>query len=132
MHRLSVVQALSLWMLLEDALHGCASYGRDVAEIYVFQLMSSNPRAEKDRRPGEHTRRLRATSAIVEAEGMAAYLDASQTLHDLLVHFAEERRAIVEIESWQNGAWAFVRLGAWMKEVEETHRWHVRVRAQGA
>ena len=135
MHRLSIVQVLSLWMSLEDAFHGSGSYGGDVAEICVFRLMSSNPLAERSREMQAHAwakarqGMMRGTTSIVEVEGNAAYLEASETLYNLLVHFAKERCAIVEIEVYQPvGGWTFVEVGVWMKKVEETQRWHVRVR----
>jgi len=129
MHRLSIVQALSLWMSLEDALHGRANYGGDVAEIYVYRLMSSKPLADEYRsRLGQSQDLARVTTGIVGIEGKAAYLEASEILHNLLVYFAEKRHASIGIETYRYGAWTFVEIGEWMKAVEETHRWHVQVR----
>jgi len=42
---MSMVQALSVWMELEDALHGENGYGGDTAEIYIYRFMAYRPGA---------------------------------------------------------------------------------------
>lgn len=62
MHRLSLVQALSLWSDLDDAYYGKSGFGGEVAEIYAYRLMpyapmvaeslhASDGEAPKKRRP---------------------------------------------------------------------------------
>jgi hypothetical protein len=127
MHRLSLVQALSLWSDLDDAYYGKACFGSDVAEIYVHRLMPNSPLGDEFIANGPRTK-----GGIVEQEGMRVLREASDTFRNLLAHFAEERDAIVEIEDRVNDAWEFVDASAYFKSCTETdrhqdHRYHVRV-----
>ena len=112
MHRLSMVQALSLWRSLDDAYYG-HGYDGHVAEIYVYRLKPSSPGSERNR-----------NSASARAE----CLEANESLHNLLAHFAKERDAKIEIESYEGGSWTYVEMGDWLKTWGEDHRFHVRVR----
>lgn len=122
MHRLSIVQALSLWKSLEDALAGKANYGGKVAEIYVYRCMVRSPMAEKYLDSNSKT-----GSGMGRSEAIKYIREANESFHNLLVHFAEERDARIEIEVYEGGSWVFKELGAWFKAWEEGHRWHVRV-----
>jgi hypothetical protein len=128
MHRLSLVQALSLWSDLDDAYYGKSCFGSEVAEIYVHRLMPHSPIAEEFMNSGP-----RSKGGIIEQEGMRAMREASDTFRNLLAHYAKERHAIVEIEDRVNDAWEFVDASAYFKSCTETdryqsHRFHVRVR----
>jgi hypothetical protein len=123
MHRLSMVQALSLWSGLEDALNRRANYGGDVAEIYVYKCMVRAPMAEKYLDSASKT-----GSGMGRSEAIKYIQEANASFHNLLVHFAEERDARIEIEVYEGGSWTFKELGAWFATWEEGHRWHVRVR----
>ena len=43
MHRLSIVQLLSIWSDLEAAYHRHNGFGTDTAEIYLYRLMPWSP-----------------------------------------------------------------------------------------
>jgi hypothetical protein len=128
MHRLSLVQALSLWSDLDDAYYGKSCFGGEVAEIYVHRLMPHSPIAEEFMNSGP-----RSKGGIIEQEGMRAMREASDTFRNLLAHYAKKRHAIVEIEDRVNDVWEFVDASAYFKSCTETdryqsHRFHVRVR----
>lgn len=113
MHNMSVVQVLSVWMELEDALHGESGYGGDTAEIYIHRFMPYRPGAGS--MPPEEAMRAPITGPDVAA----AYDRANVSLHSILVHFAKERDAQIEVDGNE--------LGEWVKTARNTHRVHVRV-----
>jgi hypothetical protein len=126
-----IPQALAVWTHLEFALRGEHNYGSDVAEIYVYLLEPRSPMAEHQA----------ATSGDGD-ELRAAARGANEDLYELLVLFCEMRDAEVEIQRWSEVEvqryvegerdlmrnTPFVKLGPWLKEYGEYHRWHVRVR----
>jgi hypothetical protein len=124
MHRLSIVQALSLWQSLEDAYRKEHNYGGDVAEIYVYRLMPRCPLAEAYVGGGQKA----PPSTLTGEEGRKAIRDANESFHNLLAHFAKERNAIIEVEEYKDGKWVFSEFGEFLKTFNEGHRWHVRVR----
>ena len=123
MHRLSIVQALSLWTLLDDAYYGKSHYGGDVAEIYVYKLMPYSPVVGECMRSAEPIPYLRK---LAEED----VRQANETFLHLLVHFAKERDAVVEVNHWSGQAWRFSEIGEWVRTaaLDENHRFHVRVR----
>ena len=124
MHRLSIVQALSLWSDLEDAYHGKHGYGGDVAEIYVYRLMPRCPLAETYIEGGQQA----PSSTLTGETGREAIRDANEAFHNLLAHFAKRREANIEVEEYKDGKWVFSEFGEFLKTFNEGHRWHVRVR----
>lgn len=114
-----MVQALSLWTDFERTLRGEHNYGGEVAEVYVYRLMSRSPMAE------EFLKKPRTAPRLMAEEGRKAIRDANESFHNLLAHFAQEREALVEVEH-DGGAW--VELGDWLKTWNQAHRWHVRIR----
>lgn len=120
MFRAGIPQALAVWSHLESAIRGEHNYGSDVAEIYVYLLEPRSPRAE----------RQAATSGDGD-ELRAAARGANEDLYELLMLFCEMRDAEVEVQRCENGrgVW-FEKLGPWLKEYGEYHRWHVRVTAR--
>lgn len=125
MHRLSMVQALSLWSDFEDALRREAAYGADVAEIYVYRLMARDPQIES-------YRAAKNPSALGRSEYREAVEHANESFYNLLAHFAETRNAAVEIAVFVGGTWTWKDLGLWLREHGEDHRWHVRIRPRAA
>lgn len=113
MHNMSMVQVLSVWMELEDALHGENGYGGDTAEIYIYRLMAYQPGAGRCSIEEEMQSPIRGPGVV------AAYDAANVSLHNILVHFAKEREAQIEVDGNE--------LGEWLKTARNTHRVHVRV-----
>lgn len=112
MHRLSMVQALGIWSDLEAAYYGKNSFGGDTAEIYMYRLMSSNPRAEAARQQKNPT-------GIV-LEGLQEQIqDANKALHSILKHFAKERNVGIMVNGKE--------LGEWLRKADFDHRVHVKV-----
>jgi|GEM_PF-2504515 len=122
MHRLSMVQALSLWTDLEDALRGTHGFGGNVAEIYVYRLMSRCPLVERHMNEPRTTWSDSMTEAVNEA-----VQQANESFYNVLVHFASERDAIVKVKNDVGGKWMFVPVGDWLKTCGESHRFHVEV-----
>lgn len=121
MFHAGIPQALAVWTHLESALRGEHRYGSDVAEIYVYLLEPRSPMAEHQARGSGDGDALRAA-----ARG------ANEDFYELLVLFEEMRDAKVEIQKYAEGPGAlgpstFVKLGPWLREHGEYHRWHVRV-----
>lgn len=116
MFRASIPQALAVWSHLESALRGEHNYGSEVAEIYVYLLEPHSPLVEHQ-----------AAGAGDGAELRAAVRGANEDLYELLMLFCEMRDAEVEIRTFVAGSWMFEKLGPWLKEHGEHHRWHVRV-----
>lgn len=115
MHRLSMVQALSLWSDLEAAYYGKHGFGSDTAEVYMYRLMDSNPSAEA-------ARRANRTDGIFGAAHAEQVREANKALHNLLEHFAKTREAKVEIDGRE--------LGEWLKTAMFEHRVHIKVTAR--
>jgi hypothetical protein len=107
MNNLSMNQALGLWSELESAYYGKNRFGSDTAEIYTYRLMPYTPSAV-------------VASLRLNQWQTEAYRTASQTLHNLLLHFQETHdRVRIEIDGKE--------LGPWLKDAINTHRYHVRV-----
>ncbi|HYX21411.1 MAG TPA: hypothetical protein VFA98_11260 [Thermoanaerobaculia bacterium] len=117
MFHAGIPQALAVWTHLESALRGEHNYGSDVAEIYVYLLEPRSPMAEHQARGSGDGVALRAA-----ARG------ANEDFYELLVLFEEMRDAKVEIQMAGNVRDpTFKKLGPWLREHGEYHRWHVRV-----
>jgi hypothetical protein len=121
MHRLSVVQALALWSLLDDAYYGHSHFGGDVAEIYVYTLMAHSTLVSECMRRSDPIPYLRK---LAEED----VHEANETFLHLLAHFSKERNAIVEIKRWDGESAQFSEIGPWVATLGESHRFHVRVR----
>lgn len=121
MHHLSMAQALTIWSELEDTLRGEHSFGGDVAEIYVYRVMARDPLVEAHLKEPS----LWGPGAVDMHEALR---QANESFHDLLVLFAKLRAARIEIEVRENESVSFRELGAWLKEHEQAHRWHIRIR----
>ena len=121
MHRLSVVQAVALWSLLDDAYYGQSHFGGDVAEIYVYTLMAHSPLASECAALGPPIPYLRS---LAEQD----IREANETFLHLLAHFSIERDANIEVERWNGESWQFSEIGPWVATLGQSHRFHVRVR----
>jgi hypothetical protein len=128
MYRLSLVQALSLWTDLEATLRAEHSYGGDVAEIYMYRLMARSPSVERYVLGGC----VEPASSFIGEEGRTAIREANESLLNLLLHFARERQAHIEIERWDMKSNLFCELGDWLRTANFNHRVHVRIRPQGS
>lgn len=118
MHRLSMIQALSLWSELERTLRRENHFGGDVAEVYVHRLMPMSNLVVKY---------LEGTGgSICQEEGRKTVREANESLHNLLVYFAKERDARIEFEEREG----FIELGEWLKTSDNAHRWHIRIRSR--
>ena len=126
MFHAGIPQALAVWTHLEFALRGEHNYGSDVAEIYVYLLEPRSPTAEHQ-----------AATSRDGIELRAAARGANEDLYELLVLFSEMRDAEVEIRRYHVSGGdepslacvpKFEKLGSWLKEYGECHRWHVRVK----
>jgi len=73
----------------------------------------------------EFLKNPKSAPGIMAEEGRKAIREANESFHNLLVHFAQEREALVEIEQ-DSDVW--VELGDWLKTWDQAHRWHVRIR----
>lgn len=111
MHRLSMVQALSIWSDLEAALRGESGFGGHVTEIYVYRLQPNCPTASHPSQMGQSARMLEAKQA-------------NAAFYSLLQHFAHTREARIDIAQPKMER----KLGPWLTESTNDHRWHVRVR----
>jgi hypothetical protein len=112
-----MIQALSLWTDLEDAYRGTHGFGSNVAEIYVYRCMPQSSLV------ANNLGKDNLTGLAREVVGEAVR-DANESLHNLLAHFAKERKARIEIEL---GPHRFREVGEWLKASGQDHRWHVRV-----
>lgn len=122
MHRLSMIQALDVWQSLEDAYRRDASHG-DTAEIYLYRLMPYSPTVAAN--IGRETDSYMAKNAVAEA-----IQQANESLLSLLVHFAQKRDAIIEVDRVEHGKLVFVEIGDWLKSCGNGHRCNVRVRSR--
>lgn len=112
MHRLSMVQALSVWTHLEAAYHGKNGFGGDTAEIYMYLMQSNNPSAESARRGQGGGTCLKALHEQIQ--------ETNESLCALLKHFVESRSDIrIEVDGKE--------MGDWVKTAGFDHRVHVRV-----
>src|SRR5512141_430888 len=102
MHRLSLQTILELWSELEQALHGTNGFGGHTAEIYVYRDLPNTP--------GGH-----------QENDILGGLDA---LYGLLMMFSGMRDAAITVDGR--------RIGKWMIDSRNDHRFHVRVRARAA
>lgn len=107
MHNLSIVQALSVWGDLVEALRGCNAFGGNEAEVYVYRLQPRCPISELG--SGEMVTKAKLERAVT----------ANRSLHALIEHFVDVYEANVEIEGKP--------FGDWLKESENDWRWHVKV-----
>ena len=113
MHRLSMVQALSIWSELEAAYYGKNGFGGDTAEIYMYRLMSRCPRAEDGRRQENPPGLIR--------EGLEEQTrDANESLYALLKHFVDSTsHVLIKVNGRE--------LGEWLKTAGCDHRVQVQV-----
>lgn len=116
MHRLSIVQALSLWSDLEAALYGKNGYGGDTAEIYIYRLL---PYVAGERHSTVSLEELIRSGTIIGNGVRDDYANANASLHNLLVHFAATHDVRIEVDGKE--------LGPWLKTALYTHRVHVKV-----
>lgn len=115
MHRLSLVQALSVWSDLEAALYGKSGYGGDTAEIYIYRFL---PYVAGDR--GTQSLDDLMRSGTIIGNGVREdYDNANVSMHNLFLHFAQTHRARIEVNGRE--------LGEWLKTARFTHRVHVKV-----
>ena len=103
----SMAQALSVWSDLEVALAGTNKFGGDTAEIYAYRLQEYSPYVASGS-DGPFTREAKLEAAQ----------RASDTIAELLKHFAKTRSAKI----WVDG----ISLSRW-KRMPEPHRFHVKV-----
>lgn len=115
---MSMVQALSLWTDLEDALRGTHGFGGNVAEIYVYRFMPDQPLVARYMSEPRHRWPDFANESVQRA---------NESFYNLLIHFAAERDAIVQVKKDVGGQWMFVPVGEWLKTCGESHRFHVEV-----
>jgi hypothetical protein len=103
---LSLSTILSIWTDLEEARAGQHGYGGDTAEIYVYRLLVHRP-------------------AGVEHE-LSDYQIARRALYQLLEMFKEVHDVAIWLGCTRSDDG--VLLGPGMLEVDQRHRWHVRIR----
>ena len=92
MHRLSMVQALSIWSDLCEAKYGQSGYGGDTTEIYMYRLMPYDPTA--------HTAMGGQLAREARDERIA---QANESLYALLAHFANEESVVITINGQRLG-----------------------------
>jgi hypothetical protein len=125
MNNLSMVQALDVWMELEDARQGMNGYGGDVAELYLYRFMAHCPMVARAKPEAIET-------DTITGETMREMYDrANESMHNLFRHFAKERSCRIEVEAHEGGEWVFRELGEWLKKARFTHRVHVKVTQTG-
>ncbi len=114
MNNLSMVQALSLWTDLEQALHGTNGYGGHTAEIYWYRMLSGkSPYTLAVSEPPK--------DGIVFEIQRDAHRRVAQSLISLLKHFAVTHPGV---SMWIDGI-PLSKLK--MKEMEIHHRVHVKI-----
>lgn len=114
MHRISIVQALSLWSELESARCGKNGFGGNTAEIYMYRLMPRCPGGEAALHESGGQ-----GNTILDEMARELIQDANESLCSLLAHYAKTREAVIEIEGRE--------LGDWLKTANFGHRVHVKV-----
>jgi hypothetical protein len=76
----------------------------------------------------------RMQSGMIPKEARDAINDAHESLHSVLVHFAKERDARIEIQQYIHNegrsGWEYVELGDWLRTYGETQRLQVRVQSR--
>lgn len=115
---ISMTQALDVWSDLMAALYGENKYGGDIAEIYLYRLMTFSPTLASSFEQGVIERDM--NNGGIRGEWLCEIVDNANTaLHDLLVHFAKQHEAAIEVSGRE--------LGEWLKTARFTHRVHVKV-----
>ena len=104
----SVVQALSVWEQLTQALYGDNPYGGDVAEIYVHTVMPHSPLAAQP----------------LGESGITLYRAGCRTLHGLCRLFEKRMDAVVTNPDGSS-------IDDMLDESPYTHRVHLKVAAAG-
>ena len=107
MHNLSMVQALSVWGDLVEALRGVNAYGENVAQVYVYRLQPRCPMSE-----------LGCGKIGMDAK-VELTTSANRSLHSLIEHFISYYESTVELDGKQ--------FGEWLKESDNDWRWHIKV-----
>jgi hypothetical protein len=130
MYRLSTPQLLTLWSRLEACFYGKNSYAGDTAEIYQYTLMPSCPSVEAMQRGGQgpaaHLRLRGSSKSIMQETADEVFKDASEALHNVLLYFIHSK----EIDRNTPGVRITIEereFGAWVKDLGQWHRLHVKV-----
>jgi hypothetical protein len=121
MHRLSIVQALSVWDDLSSAYYNDNSYAGAIAEIYIYKVMPFEPTVAHTTPANRPPPGGPIGDLIHEA-----HLNANATLRNILEHFAISHDAEVLIELDNPGI--FHPLTEWdHTTVLFEHRVHIKV-----
>lgn len=96
MHRLSMVQLLSIWSDLEAAYYLRNGFGTDTAEIYMYRLMPRCPTAE-------HKGKCDAEMILDSSTALLHVLEHFETTHDAKIWVNEE--TLYEVRRIGGRAW---------------------------
>lgn len=117
MINLSMIQAIDVWMELEDACNGTNGFGGNTAEIYAHRLMPCSPLVNKYL---ENPESLTSLKEFVEEDLLAV----KQSFVNLLLYFEQCRDVKIFIDD--------MTLRQWNKKNRFfIHREHVRVKQRG-
>lgn len=107
---ISMIQALDVWTDLVEAGLGRHGYGGDVAEIYLYRLLSHDPLIPHDERR--------------EERAVARYREANRALHALCRAFETRTGSRIEFEDGED-------VDRLLSDTPETHRVHLRIKPNG-
>jgi hypothetical protein len=104
---ISPIQAITFWDQLVRAYHGCANYGGDVAEVYLYSMMSHSPVFANN--PDSRF-----------AEDVVA--QAKQSMRELIAYFESTYPYSQVLEGTDEGTYGAVELeGTWRYYLKVVH-----------